>query len=151
LFAIVGGSAGLKDWRDKVRAQKAVADEQAYNLRLDRQRRMQGWSPGMINVYSVGLVTDPTEMERARDELIADQGSRYAILRVEESLQRAHMLRELINAGEIARPPTVGERDGVNRWLASQRPGGRWVEPPPALTELRRRRRPRKEPDDQTG
>jgi hypothetical protein len=135
LLVIIGGSAGLKDWREKVRAQKAVADEQAYNLRLDRQRLMYGWTAGMISVYSVGLVTDRAEMERALDELCGGHGSEYAILRVNESLQRAHNLREMISLGEVARPPTVGERDALNRWLASQRPGGQWVEPPPAPTQ----------------
>jgi hypothetical protein len=139
VLAIVGGSAGLKDWREKVRAEKAFADEQAYNLRLQRQRLMQGWTAGMVSVYSVEPVTDRAEMERARDELIADEGSEYAILRVKEGVNRGHFLREMIRRGEIARPPTVAERDAMNRWLASQQPGGQWVEPPPAPTEHGRR------------
>jgi hypothetical protein len=80
VFAITGGSAGLKDWREKVRAQKALTDEETYNFRLERQRLMQGWAAGMVNVYSVELVTDRAEMDRARDELVANEGTEYAIL-----------------------------------------------------------------------
>ena len=139
VFAITGGSAGLKDWRAKVRADKALADEEAYNLRLERQRLMQGWTAGMVNVYSVEPVTDRADMDRARDELIANEGSEYAILRVKEGVNRGHFLRELIRQGEIARPPTVAELDALNRWRASQQPGGQWVEPPSALTEPAKR------------
>jgi hypothetical protein len=38
LFAITGGSAGLKDWREKVRADSRRADEETYNLRYDSDR-----------------------------------------------------------------------------------------------------------------
>ena len=78
-------------------------------------------------------------MDRARDELLANEGSEYAILRVKEGINRGHFLRELIKQGEVARPPTVAERDAMNRWLASQQPGGKWVEPPPALVQSTKR------------
>lgn len=142
VFAITGGSAGLKDWREKVRSQKAVADEEAYDLRLQRQRLMQGWTSGMVNVYAVDLVTDRAEMDRARDELLASQGSEYAILRVMDGGNRAQFLREQIRQGTVARPPTVAEMDALNRWKASQQPGGYWIDPPSALTGESTKRAP---------
>jgi len=142
VFAVTGGSAGLKDWREKVRSQKAVADEEAYDLRLQRQRLMQGWTSGMVNVYAVEPVTDRAEMDRARDELQANEGSEYAILRVKDGINRAHFFREQIKQGSVARPPTVAELDALNRWKASQQPGGRWIDPPPALTDKAAQRAP---------
>jgi hypothetical protein len=133
VLAILGGAYGLRDWRAKVRAQKALADEETYDRRLERQRLLYGWTPGMAGVYSVEPVTEETAMNRARDELIQGQGSEYAILRVKGGALQAHQFRELVAQGHVGRPPTVGEKDGLNRWVASQHSGGKWVEPPAAL------------------
>lgn len=132
VLAYLGGKAGLDDFRDKQRAERDLANEQAYSMRLERQRMLHGWTPGMINVYGVELVTDQAEMEQARDQLLAGRGSDYAIIRVKDGETRAHQLRELIKQGFIARPPTLGESHALNQWLASQHPGGKWVDPVPA-------------------
>jgi hypothetical protein len=133
VLAYLGGKAGLEDFRSKQRAERDLANEQAYNMRLDRQRLLHGWTPGMVNVYAVELVTDRAEMEQARDQLLARQGSEYAILRIKDgNINQGHQVRELIKTGFIARPPTLGESDALNRWLASQHPGGKWIDPIPA-------------------
>lgn len=141
VLAYIGGKAGLDDFRAKQRAQTDLANEQAYNMRLDRQRQLHGWTMGMVNVYEVELVTDRSEMERARDELLAKRGSEYAILRVKDSAHLAYQVRELIKHGYIARPPSSGERDALERWVASQHPGGRWIDPPPAPASISTKQR----------
>ena len=131
--AIIGGGAGLSDWRAKQKAQKALADEETYNIRLDRQRLMNGWTEGMINVYGVELVTTPEAMSEAKEQLLRGRGSEYVILRVNEgsgsNTTRAHQLRELIGEGHIARPPTRGELDALRRGLTFQHLGGAWRAP----------------------
>src|SRR5215467_6325821 len=36
--AIIGGTAGLSDWRARQRSEKTLADEQAESIRLERRR-----------------------------------------------------------------------------------------------------------------
>jgi hypothetical protein len=64
-FAIVGGTAGLQDWRAEVRERGKLAAEQAENITLDRQRVLYGWSPGGVEVYGVELVTERAELSQA--------------------------------------------------------------------------------------
>lgn len=118
--AIIGGSAGLGDWRAKQREQQALAQEQAQSIRLDRQRVLHGWSPHGVEVYGVELVTATAEMADAQEQLTAGGPTDYAILRVNESpygnANRAHSLRQLIETeGYIARPPTTGEYEALEK------------------------------------
>ena len=118
LAAVVGGTAGMGDWRARQRAQKALADEQVHELRLDRVRALQGWSPAGLRRYGVRLVTDPGELTKAADELSEVQPSAYVVLAVEEfgrlNVNRADSLRKLIaNTGELAEAPTAAEIEAL--------------------------------------
>lgn len=116
--AIIGGTAGLGDWRAKQRAQKELAQEQAEALRLDRQRLLLGWSPNGVNVYGVSLVTTPAEFAQAQRELSADEPSEYVFLRVVENdlsnVNRAHSLRQTIaHEGYLAKAPSTAEYEAL--------------------------------------
>lgn len=110
VFAFMGGKSALNDWRERQQAEKRRADEQALQIRLDRERHRFGWKKGMHAVYGVSNVTDPREMARAVEELTADGPCEYAIIRVEQSVNRANSLRQWIdNDGHLAYPPTDAE------------------------------------------
>jgi hypothetical protein len=116
--AIIGGSAGLGDWRSKVRAQKALAEEERESIRLDRQRVLNGWSPNGLPVYGVTLVSEKDELARAADELGAGGPTDYVILRVSENTygnaNRARSLRQLVESGGyVTRPPEAGEYEAL--------------------------------------
>jgi hypothetical protein len=116
--AIIGGGAGLGDWRAKQREQRALAQEQAQTARLDRHRVLNGWTPNGVQVYGVALVTTDDEMTQAHDQLTARGPSDYVLLRVNESpfdnSNRAHSLRRLIaDEGFIARAPGTGEYEAL--------------------------------------
>lgn len=120
--AIIGGSAGLGDWRDKQRAQKSLADEQAENIRLERRRILNGWSRHGLPVYGVTLVTDEAELTKAAQELSVTRPSDYVVLRVSESTfgnaNRAHSLRQLIQReGYLTRAPTPGEYEALEQGI----------------------------------
>jgi hypothetical protein len=118
-FAFMGGKSALNDWRERQQAEKRRADEQALQIRLDRERHHYGWRKGMHTVYGVSNVTDPNEMARAVEGLTAGGPCEYAIIRVEQSVNRAHSLRQWIdNDGYLAHPPTDAEYDV----LAATRP-----------------------------
>lgn len=110
---------------EAAREQAGLAREQAEQIRLDRRRRLYGWSPGGLATFTVALVTDPVEMEKARDELAAaNVPCDYAILRVAESSEkygnanRARDLRQRIETeGLISRAPTIGEREALETGL----------------------------------
>ena len=53
LAAIIGGSAGLGDWRAKQRAQRDLANEEANSIRISRQRLIHGWSPGGVDSFGI--------------------------------------------------------------------------------------------------
>jgi hypothetical protein len=128
--AIIGGSAGLGDWRARQRAQKSLADEQAESIRLGRFRVLYGWSRNGLPVYGVSLVEDETELEKASQELSEGGPTDYVILRVSESAtgnaNRAHSLRQLIKTeGFLTRAPAEGEYEALERGislLAEERP-----------------------------
>jgi hypothetical protein len=129
--AVIGGSAGLSDWREKQREQRDLAREEAENIRLDRQRVLYGWTPTGLEVYGVQLVTAPEELARARDELSAGGMTDYAVLRVNESPSgnegRAHTLRQMISRqGYVTRPPERGEYEALElgRQALLSRPNG---------------------------
>lgn len=110
VFAFMGGKSALNDWRERQQAERRRADEQALQIRLDRERHHYGWRKGMHSVYGVSNVTDPDEMARAVKELTAGVPCEYAIIRVEQSVNRANSLRQWIdNDGHLAYPPTDAE------------------------------------------
>jgi hypothetical protein len=129
--AIIGGSAGLSDWREKQREQRDLAREEAENIRLDRQRVLNGWTPTGLEVYGVQLVTSPDELAQARDELGGGGPTAYVVLRVNESSSgnenRAYNLRQMITRrGYVTRPPERGEYQALElgRQTLLSRPGG---------------------------
>ncbi len=112
--AIIGGSAGLGDWRAKQREQANLARQEAENIRLDRLRVLNGWTPNGIEVYGITLVTSPDELAQARDQLAEGGPTDYVVLRVSERTygneNRAHNLRQMIErSGFVARAPERGE------------------------------------------
>jgi hypothetical protein len=120
--AIIGGTAGLQDWRAKQRAQKALAEEQAEGIRLDRRRILNGWSPNGLPVYGVTLVTEDAELAKAAQELSVIGPTDYVVLRVSESTSgnanRADSLRQLIEReGYLTRPPAAGEYEAMERGI----------------------------------
>ncbi|WP_191843121.1 hypothetical protein [Catellatospora chokoriensis] len=122
LFAFMGAKSALHDWRERQQAQRRLADEQAHQIRLDRESHRFGWKPGMVSVYGVSNVTDPEEMARAVEELTAGGLSEYAIINVERSVDRAYSLRRLVDDGKLlAEPPTDAEYEAL---AAAHRSGG---------------------------
>lgn len=126
--AFYGGGAALKPWRENLRAQKALAEEQENGIRLERLSRLQGWSPNGISVYGVTLVTEKDEMARAQSELLGGGPTDYVILRVSENSygneNRAHQLRQLVETGGyVARPPTPGECQALEEGIKVLFPG----------------------------
>jgi hypothetical protein len=133
------GPAWLRDSRARQQAQAAaareqenLAREQAEQIRLDRRRRLSGWSPGGVETYTVALVTPAEEMTQACDELTVGGPSDYVILRVAESdekygnVNRAHSLRQLVETeGYISRPPSAGEREALETGLTAM--GIQWA------------------------
>jgi len=120
--AIIGGTAGLGDWRAKQRAQKELAEEQAEAIRLDRQRILNGWSPHGLPVYGVTLVTDEAELAKAAQELSVTGPTDYVVLRVSESTSgnanRANSLRQFIEReGYLTRPPATGEYEALEQGI----------------------------------
>ncbi|HCT75319.1 MAG TPA: hypothetical protein DGG94_04290 [Micromonosporaceae bacterium] len=119
VFAFMGAKSALHDWRERQQAERRRADEQALQIRLDRERHYFGWKHGMHAVYGVSNVTDPEEMSRAVEQLAAGGPCEYAIIRVEQSVNRAYSLRQWIdNDGYLAQPPTDVEYEV----LAAARP-----------------------------
>jgi hypothetical protein len=113
--ALIRAPAALRDWRARQRALAEAAREEAKTIRLERDRGLSGWSPGMVAVYNVSLVTQEDELERAVQELASGQLSDYVILRVAEG---AASLRHLIGqAGRIGRAPTAGELEALEKGL----------------------------------
>jgi hypothetical protein len=109
-FAFMGGKSALSDWRERQQAERRRADEQALQIRLDRERHRFGWKRVMHAVYGVSNVTDPQEMARAAEELTTGGPCEYAIIRVEQSVNQANSFREWIDQdGYLAYPPTDAE------------------------------------------
>jgi hypothetical protein len=112
---------GIRDWRERQRAQAVLAEEQREHLALERRARLYGWSGHGIDTFGVTLVTTPEELERAAIEL--GGYTDYVILRVSEQEHgangnRAQSLRQIIEReGYISRPPTAGEREALEKGL----------------------------------
>ncbi|MET8148010.1 hypothetical protein ACIBSW_13845 [Actinoplanes sp. NPDC049668] len=118
LAAIIGGSAGLGDWRARQRAEKELAKEQANEIRLNRQRVLQGWRPHGVHVYGVEVVDAPAAVAKAVEELSAGGPSDYVLLRVNETADgnanRAYSLRQLVQAQHyLAQAPSSGEYEAL--------------------------------------
>jgi hypothetical protein len=118
IAAIVGGSAGLGDWRARQQKEKELAEEKARSIRIERERVLHGWSPQGVSVYGVTLVTEPDELARAIEEQTTGQPSDYVVLRVNETTtgnaNRAFALRQLITSqGYISQAPSAGEYEAL--------------------------------------
>jgi hypothetical protein len=112
IAAIIGGTAGLQDWRAKQREQAELARQAAENIRLDRQRVLNGWASNGVAVYGVTLVTSPEELAQAREQLMAGGPTDYVVLRTDE--YRGNSLRQLIASnGFLARMPEPGEYEAL--------------------------------------
>ncbi len=114
---------GVRDWRERQRAQAALAEEQRDQLALERRARLYGWSGHGIDTFGVTLVTTPEELDRASIEL--GGYTDYVILRVSEhehgaNGNRAQSLRQIIeHEGYIARSPTPGEREALEAGIGT--------------------------------
>ena len=115
LFTLPQIPGGVREWRERQRAQAALAEDQCEQITLERRARLNGWSRGSVDTFGVTLVTTPEELERAAIEL--GGYTDYVILRVSEQEHgangnRALSLRQIIeHQGLIARLPTSGERE----------------------------------------
>jgi hypothetical protein len=114
---------GVRDWRERQRAQADLAEEQRDQLALERRARLYGWSGHGIDTFGVTLVTTPEELDRASIEL--GGYTDYVILRVSEhehgaNGNRAQSLRQIIeHEGYIARSPTPGEREALEAGIGA--------------------------------
>lgn len=116
IIAIVAVPSVWRDLRARLKAQRELAEEQARDIRLERDRNFYGWMPGALSVYRVENVSTPAEIEQAAAELAAGGPSAYVILKVENSENRANSLRQLVETdGSLAKPPTKKERDILER------------------------------------
>jgi hypothetical protein len=108
---------------EAARAQAELAREQAETERLTRRARLSGWSAHGINSFSVELVKDPAEIDRARDELSGGGPTAYAVLRVTSQYENPNTeggrnLRGLIEEdGYLARCPTAAEKEALRHGL----------------------------------
>lgn len=126
--ALIRGPAVIRAWLDgkaaaaeeaRARAEALRADDE--ERRLERRRTLLGWSPHGVEAYTVALVTDPAEMDRAKAELTGGGPTGYVVLRVDEeegSANRGRSLRMLIeDQGYLGRPPTVAEREALEKGI----------------------------------
>ncbi len=125
--ALIRGPAVIRAWLDRqaadadeARARAQSLREDAEERRLERRRTLLGWSPGTVETYTVALVTDPDEMDRAKKELTGGGPTGYVVLRVDEgeytSPNRGRSLRMLIEEQRLlCRPPTAGEREALEK------------------------------------
>ncbi len=125
------GPAWLEAVRDReqaqaeaAREQAALAREQAEEIRLERHRHLSGWSGHGVATFGVAAVTGPEEVARACEQLLSgDINNPFVILRLAEGGEghdatRVLDLQRLVEAeGYISRPPTLGEREALERGL----------------------------------
>ena len=128
--ALIKGPALVRAWIGRQRAeaeaaheQAAIAREHTETERLARRARLSGWSAHGVNSFSVELVSDPAEIDRARDELSSGDPTAYVVLRVtgqyeDGNTEGGRSLRQLIEAeGYVARCPTAGEKEALKLGL----------------------------------
>jgi hypothetical protein len=87
--ALIRAPAVVRSWLDRQAADTDEARARAEALRaeaeergLNRRRTLLGWSPGGVETYTVALVTDAAEMERAVPELTGGGPTGCVLLRV---------------------------------------------------------------------
>ncbi|HEY3958644.1 MAG TPA: hypothetical protein VGM53_35220 [Streptosporangiaceae bacterium] len=132
LFAAYGlvrhGPAWLDASRDRQKAQAdaasaeaGLARERAEEVRLERHRRLHGWSSHELDTFAAVVVAAPEEMDQARAELTGGGPTSYVIMRVAEgegtdSANRARRLRQVIESeGFISRMPSAAEREALEK------------------------------------
>lgn len=124
--ALIRGPAVVRSWLDRqaadaeeARARAEALRADAEERRLERRRTLLGWSPHGVETYTVALVTDPAEMDRAKAELTGGGPTGYVVLRVDEgegTVNRGVSLRMLIEGQRfLCRPPTAGEREALEK------------------------------------
>ena len=110
VVAAIGGGLGLSDWRAKQQRQRKLAEEEALDIRLNRQRVLNGWTRGGVQIYGVRIIKESDEIGRALQGLT--DGTPCESLR--SNANRAHSLRQLIQeVGHIARPPAAAEYEAI--------------------------------------
>lgn len=119
VVAAITGTAGLGEWRNKLRKERELAEEQTESIRLDRRRTLYGWSGHGVDTYSVQLVTDSRELDRAVEELKSGDATKFVVLQVSgrgSDVNRADSLRNLVSTdGFLCRPPTAAEEEALER------------------------------------
>ena len=128
--ALIRGPAVVRSWLDQraadaeeARARAAALREQTEERRLERRRTLLGWSPNGVETYTVALVTDPDEMDRAKAELTGGGPTGYVVLRVDEgesAVNRGRSLRMMIDEQHyLCRPPTAAEREALEKGIGA--------------------------------
>jgi hypothetical protein len=123
LAAVRQGPAAVRAWTEAKHAQAEQAAEEAETIRLERRRGLEGWSANGVNTYPVALVTEPEEIDAARDQLASGGPTACVVLRVTGateggSINMADNLRQRIDRdGYIARAPTTGEAEAIRNGL----------------------------------
>ena len=124
--ALVRSPGALRDFRtrqaaqaDAARAQAELAREQAEETRLERRRTLQGWSPGGVETYTVALVTDPAEMDRAAAELAGGGPTGYCAARRRGRVQQREPRTRSPGANRapayLCRLPSNAEREALEK------------------------------------
>jgi hypothetical protein len=128
--ALIRGPTIVRAWLDRqaagsqeARARAQALEVEAEERRLERRRTLLGWSPSGVETYTVALVNDPAEMDRAKEELTGGGPTGYVVLRVDEgegTVNRGLSLRMLIdNQRMLCRPPTVAEREALEAGIGA--------------------------------
>lgn len=117
--AIIGGMARLQDWRARQRAEKALAEEQAESIRLERRRVLEGWPRHGVNMYGPRSSPPRRNSPQAVKELSVVGPTDYVVLRVPGlGGNRAESLRQLVEReGNIARAPAAGEYEALKQGI----------------------------------
>lgn len=110
VVGLLAGLPGVRDWREGQRAQSDLAAEEAKQIRLERLRKLNGWSPGIVASFKVVEALDTTEIAKALDELTnANSHTPYILLRHTDAA-RANDFRQMLEREDyIGRVPTSAE------------------------------------------
>jgi hypothetical protein len=122
--ALRQGPAAVRAWIDVKRAQAEKEREEVETIRLERHRYLSGWSGSGVDTFAVAAVTEPDEVASACDKILSgDITCPYVILRLAEggeghdASRALDLLRLVQREGHLSRPPTIGEREAVERGL----------------------------------
>jgi|ERR1017187_4449832 hypothetical protein len=69
IAALKQGPAVVRAWLDGRRAETERELEETKAIRLERRGRLEGWSAHGVNSYQVVPVTEPAEIDLARQQL----------------------------------------------------------------------------------